>query len=86
MRAKGVPVPGRAAGEGATMRRMRYSHPSPSWGLALVLAGLLLAVVWAIQVPIVEWSLSRDACVRVEPPEAGSCAVLPSRYERVWVP
>ena len=52
----------------------------------LVLAWFVLAVAWALQLPRVDWSLTRDVCVRVDPPEAGTCAALPPRYHRRAVP
>ena len=52
---------------------------------AVVLTWFVFAVAWALQLPRVDWSLTRDVCVRVEPPEAGTCEELPTLYERVWV-
>ena len=51
-----------------------------------LLAALLLLAVWAASsVPAVEFSWTTKECVRVIPPEAGTCDDLPERYEKVWV-
>ena len=53
---------------------------------AFLLAMMWIAVLWmAVSVPVVEWSWLTGECVRVVPPEAGTCNELPGRYERVWV-
>ena len=31
------------------------------------------------------WSVSRDECVKVDPPERGTCADLPERYRKIPV-
>ena len=53
--------------------------------LALSLVALLWVLRISLAVPVVEWSWTTGACVRVLPPEAGRCDQLPERYERVWV-
>ena len=51
-----------------------------------LLVALFYLVIWiATSVTIVEWSWTTQECVRVIPPEAGSCDQLPDRYERRWV-
>lgn len=45
--------------------------------------GYCLAII--INTPVVEVSHETATCVRVLPPEAGSCEDLPARYELVWV-
>ena len=51
-----------------------------------LLAAMFLWIIWtAVSIPVVEWSWTRQECVRVIPPKAGTCAQLPDRYERVWV-
>ena len=55
-------------------------------GFTLLVAAMFFFLIWlALSVPIVEWSWSTRECVRVIPPEAGTCNQLPKRYERVWV-
>ena len=55
------------------------------FAVALVAAMWLLLIWTALSVPVVEWSWTAKECVRVIPPEAGTCDQLPKRYERVWV-
>ena len=50
------------------------------------LSVLIFGLIWlAFSIPVVEWSWTTLECVRVIPPEAGTCDDLPKRYERVWV-
>ena len=54
-----------------------------TWVLAvIVVAGCSALWAWP---PVVHWSWSANECRSVEPPGAGSCSDLPTRYERVWV-
>ena len=47
---------------------------------------LVFALIWlALSIPVVEWSWTSKECIRVIPPEAGTCDQLPDRYEPVWV-
>ena len=47
---------------------------------------LWFLIIWiAESIPVVEWSWTTQECVRVFPPEAGTCDLLPERYEKVWV-
>ena len=57
-----------------------------SLGATAALCLLWLSLFWlALSVPIVEWSWTTGECVRVIPPEAGTCDQLPKRYEKAWV-
>ena len=50
------------------------------------LVALFLLLAWmALSVPVVEFSWETKECIRVIPPEAGTCAQLPKRYEWRWV-
>ena len=53
--------------------------------IALVAFLYLWLIRISIALPVVEWSWTTGACVRVIPPEAGRCDQPPARYERVWV-
>ena len=51
---------------------------------------LILALAWSLLVPIAQspdvyWSVTRDECVRVDPPDRGQCDALPAVYNRIPV-
>ena len=49
-----------------------------AWGtIAFIQERTLDTHVW--------WSVSRDECVRVDPPDRGTCEDLPERYRKVPV-
>ena len=51
-----------------------------------ILAAMFFLLAWmALSVPVVEWSWTTGQCVRVIPPDAGTCNRLPGHYARVWV-
>ena len=53
------------------------------WSVLVSGGGWLFSVM--LSIPVVEWSLTRDTCVQVDPATAGTCKDLPDRYHRVWV-
>ena len=52
----------------------------------LILIAFAFMFYWASQLPVVYWSTSRDACVKViVGDKIRSCDTLPTKYERIWV-
>ena len=60
-------------------------------GAGVVIVFIVFAVLWnAINEARgldthVWWSVSRDECVKVDPPDRGTCADLPERYRKIPV-
>ena len=52
--------------------------------LATTTAALAMLLT-VLGTPAVHQSHTTGACVRVEPPQAGTCQALPERYSVVWV-
>ena len=60
--------------------------PIKEFFAGVFLVALVFFLIWlAVSVPVVEWSGTTGECVRVIPPEAGTCDQLPERYEPEWV-
>ena len=46
-----------------------------------VALGLMAFVFWQLELPVVQYRHQTGECVAVIPPSAGSCKVLPAKYE-----
>ena len=61
---------------------------TPAMGFTGIFAVVVLFswMMWMVfTAPVVYTSWTTRECVKVVPPEAGTCDDLPKRYERVWV-
>ena len=61
---------------------------TPSMGFTGIFAVVVIFVwvMWMVlTAPVVYVRWTTMECVKVIPPEAGTCDALPKRYERVWV-